>query len=73
MKKKGPNPREKDKLTVWKSPVWALRNICTRGQKIGVDIKAKKDIHVMVVITLVKNKKNASEGSLQVNADRVNS
>lgn len=60
MKIKGPNIREKDQLTISKFPKSILRNIFMRGQKLGVDIRAKRDIYIyiynMVVITLVKNK-----------------
>ena len=54
MKIKGPNIREKDQLTVWKSPKRALRNICMREQKPRVDIRAKRD----GTITLDKNNTN---------------
>ena len=38
-------------------------------------LRQKREIYVMVVITLVKNKnkRKSCEGSSQVNADRVNS
>ena len=66
MKIKGPNIRKKDQLTICKSPKSILQNIFMREQKLGVDIRAKRDIYIyihiyiyiynMVVITLVKNK-----------------
>lgn len=48
MKIKGPNIRKKDQLTICKSPKSILRNIFMREQKLGVDIRAKRDIYIYI-------------------------